>query len=186
MKKRITAIALTLALAATMTFPVSAADSYTTIDEKSDVQSASTQLNFQVNPTYSVTIPAEVKLSENVFYDYYAQQDDIIAKDVKLPEGATLNVTLESDYKLEVEGADDYALPYIVQASEINDTASGRYPNNVTAQNNLAAAFVSSADEQKVRLNFQTEDAPKYAGTYTDTVTFNIAIQQSYFIDRKE
>ena len=159
-----------------MAFPIPAVNA-TEIKEDSVPQSTETQLSFQVAPTYSVTIPAEVKLSENVFYDYYAQQDDIIAKDVKLPEGATLNVTLVSDYKLEVEGADDYALSYIVQASEINETTAG-YPIDLTAQNNLAAAFVSSADEQKVRLNFQTEDAPKYAGTYTDTVTFNIAIQQ--------
>lgn len=174
MKKRMIAIALTLTMVTAVGIPVSAS----TIDQDSEPQSADTQLSFQVNPTYSVTIPEKVVLSGNAYYPYYSQQDNITAENVKLKEGETLNVTLNSDYKLEVEGSDNYTLAYIVQASDINKTTEG-YPNDVTAQNNLVAAFGSSAEKQRVRLNFQTNGGPQYAGNYSDTVTFNIAVAQS-------
>lgn len=166
MRKRITAIAL--ALTAAMAAPVSAANNYTTIEEDSKNQSANTQLSFQVAPTYSVTIPENVALSGNTYNDYYAQKDFITAKDVKLNEGATLHVTLDSEYELDLSGS-DYKLPYTVKATQ------GNTVRNVTDGNDLVASFGTSTEDQTVTIDFQTE-APKYAGSYSDTVTFNIAV----------
>ena len=171
MKKRITAMALTLALTAAMAAPVSAATSYTTIEEDSQNQSADTVLSFQVAPTYSVTIPEDVTLSANAFYDYYAQQDFITAKDVKLNEGATLNVALDSEYELDLDGS-DYKLPYTVKATQ------GSTVRNVTEENDLVASFGTSTKDQTVTIEFQTDGAPQYAGSYSDTVTFNIAMEK--------
>ena len=169
MKKRITAIALTLALTAAMAAPVSAANNYTTIEEDSQNQSANTELSFQVAPTYSVTIPEDVALSGNALYDYYSQQDFITAKDVKLKEGATLNVTLDSEYELDLDGS-DYKLPYTVKAKQ------GSTVRNVTEEEDLVASFGTSPEDQTVTIDFQTDGAPQYAGSYSDTVTFNIAV----------
>lgn len=168
MKKRITAISLTLAMTATLASPVSAA-TYTTITENSASKSAETQLSFQVAPTYSVTIPENVALSGNAYNDYYAQQGFITAKDVKLNEGETLHVTLVSEYELDLSGS-DYKLPYTVKATQ------GSTERNVTEENNLVASFGTSTEDQTVTIDFQTDGAPQYAGSYSDTVTFNIAV----------
>ena len=167
MRKRITAIAL--ALTAAMAAPVSAANNYTTIEEDSQNQSANTQLSFQVAPTYSVTIPENVALSGNTYNDYYAQKGFITAKDVKLNEGATLHVTLNSEYELNLSGS-KYKLPYTVKATQ------GSTERNVTEENNLVASFGTSTEDQTVTIDFQTDGAPQYAGSYSDTVTFNIAV----------
>ena len=168
MKKRITALSLTLAMTATMASLVSAA-TYTTIEEDSQNQSANTQLSFQVAPTYSVTIPENVALSGNTYNDYYAQKGFITAKDVKLNEGATLHVTLNSEYELNLSGS-KYKLPYTVKATQ------GSTERNVTEENNLVASFGTSTEDQTVTIDFQTTGAPQYAGSYSDTVTFNIAV----------
>lgn len=156
-----------------MVIPVSAASAYTTITEDSTDQSADTELSFQVAPTYTVTIPEKVELSLNVIYNYYHQRDYITATKVVLSEGQTLNVTLDSEYALSVEGA-EYTLPYTVKATQSSTV------RNVTAQNNLVAAFGSSKDAQQVMVEFQTTDEPQYTGDYSDTVTFNIAVEQPF------
>lgn len=169
MKKRITAIALTLALTAAMTLPVSAETTYTEIKPDSASQSANTELGFEVAPTYTVTIPEDVTLTDNALYDYYSQQDRITASDVKLNQGATLNVTLDSEYELDLNGS-EYKLPYTVKATQ------GSTVRTVTEENDLVASFSTSTEDQTVTIDFQTEGAPQYAGKYSDTVTFNIAV----------
>lgn len=135
--------------------------------------SAETNVKFSTSAGYVVTIPATVSLSEvtkdGADKGKYTNKGTITAKNVLLEENEKLVVTVSSDsgFKMTTGASATYKLPY---------TASTAAFGAVDASNDKVAEFASSKDVQKADVTFTTE-VPEYAGSYSDTVVFTIAVQ---------
>ncbi|MCD8398459.1 MAG: hypothetical protein LUD12_15005, partial [Lachnospiraceae bacterium] len=92
---------------------------------------------------------------------------------VRLDEGDTIVVTMSSDsyesgsFNLTADGADTYKLAYTVKVGDSTTAIS---------DGGTVATFTTSTVEQTSELHFAAGD-PDYAGGYSDTVTFTIAVQ---------
>ena len=170
--------ALTLAGLMTMTAFASAAPEATTIKPKGgtpfdvtpDPDKANTQVEFSIDPAYTVTIPARVELAEGE-EDVYTGTDEITAQSVFLEPNKTIEVTLTSGsgFKLANEADSTVKLGYKAEAGEVT----------VTADNNgaVVATFGTSTEEQSRPITFTTTETPEYAGTYSDTVVFGLSVK---------
>lgn len=167
MKKLLSAI-LTLSLALSLSATAFAADkTVTPIKNKPKPISGGTSVTFNVDPTYTVTIPETVELDmvENNGVVTYEKDADITADaGVRLHEREEIKVTLDSDFELKTNEDAAYTLPYTVTVGQYSITSGDE-----------VARFGTSLDEQTSRLHFAAEN-PQYAGEYKDTVVFNICI----------
>lgn len=143
----------------------------TNVTQDSTDQKAETTVQFTITPAYTVTIPGTVELTKKTDAETnkitYEEDFDITAADVRLNEGKTLRISLESDYKL-ASGAT--TLDYTVTAKQ--GTADAK---PVDSKDPVCADFETKTGEQKVTLHFAASNPP-YAGDYSDTVTFNLAV----------
>lgn len=157
------------AFADTSVPPTSAPD--TNVTQSSTDQKAETTVQFKIDPAYTVTIPGTVVLTKKTDADTkkitYEEDFDITAADVRLNEGKTLRISLASDYKL-ASGAT--TLDYTVTAKQ--GTADAK---PLDSKDPVCADFETKTGEQKVTLHFAA-DNPPYAGDYSDTVMFNLAV----------
>lgn len=173
--KKLLCFTLTAVLAAALAVPALADDATTkNITQESTTKSDSTEVKFSVQPTYTVTIPATVTLDKKESNGTVTYENDltVTASNVRLNEKKELKVSLQSDYKLSVESTVlTYELPYTVTAK----TTSSDSGKAVTADNAQVAVFGTSTADQIVTLHFAAEN-PKYAGDYSDTVTFTLAV----------
>ena len=133
-------------------------------------EKADTRVEFSIDPAYTVTIPQRVELAEGA-EDVYTGTDEIIAKSVFLEPNKTIEVTLTSgsSFKLSHDTDSTVKLGYKAQAGEVT----------VTAANNgaVVATFGTSKEDQFRRITFTTTETPKYAGKYSDTVTFGLSVK---------
>lgn len=135
--------------------------------------SAETNVKFSTSAGYIVTIPATVSLSEvtadGADKGKYTNKGTITAKNVLLEEGEKLVVTVTSDsgFRMSTGASASYKLPY---------TASTAKFGAVDTTNDKVAEFGSSKAVQKADVTFTTE-VPEYAGNYSDTVVFTIAVK---------
>lgn len=161
--KKVFAILLAALMVATMSVTAFAAE----VDQDTTDKTGSTAVSFNVDPTYTVTIPATVEL-EKVDTDgtitYEKDMTVTASAGVRLKEGEKIEVTLASDFYLETAASATYKLPYAV-------TVNGAAIMN----NGTVAVFETSEAEQTSTLRFAADD-PTYAGNYTDTVTFTISV----------
>ena len=174
--KKLLCFTLTAVLAATLAAPAFAEvtfnGDFTPTDKtlSSTKTSDSTEVKFSVDPTYTVTIPATVELGKVTADDNtvtYEKDFEITASNVRLNEGKVLQISLDSDYELL---ANSTKLPYKVTAKTGTEAAK-----EVTSTDKLCAVFETSTADQKVTLHFAAGN-PTYAGDYTDTVTFTLAV----------
>ena len=176
--KKLLCFTLSAVLAAALAVPAFADTSVpptsapqTNVTQSSTDQKAETTVQFKIDPAYTVTIPGTVELTKKTDADTkkitYEEDFDITAADVRLNEGKTLRISLESDYKL-ASGATK--LDYTVTAKQ--GTAAAK-PVNSEAP--VCADFETKTGEQTVTLHFAASN-PLYAGDYSDTVTFNLAV----------
>lgn len=161
--KKILAFALALVMALSLSASAFAVD----INQDATQKYGETNVTFNVDPTYTVTIPATVTLAKAADGNY-KQDAAVSATDVRLEEGKTIKVTLEGDFKL-VTGATGatYELPYTVT---VDDDATP------IASGATVATFTTTTAEQSSTLHFAAEN-PTYAGNYSDTVTFTISVE---------
>lgn len=162
--KRIFATILAACLLASLSVTAFAVD----IDQDSAIKSGATKVSFNVDPTYTVTIPATVTLEKKTVNNIVTYENDLMisASNVRLTQNSGIAVSLTSDYEMDVSGASEenpYKLPYKVFVGV----------TEVTAENDTVASFGTNKDNQSATLHI-TADDPEYAGTYTDTVTFTI------------
>lgn len=160
--KKLLAIALTLVMVLSLSVTAFAAD----ITQDSNPKTADTNVTFNVDPTYTVTIPATVTLAKAADGSY-KQDAGITAADVRLLEGQTITVTLASDFKLTTGAAGaTYELPYTVKVGDAT---------TAIATGDTVATFTTDTNSQSSTLHFAAAN-PTYAGEYSDTVTFTIAV----------
>ena len=181
--KKLLCFTLTAVLAATLAAPafaeVTLNDEFTfngdfTPTDKtlnSTKTSDSTEVKFSVDPTYTVTIPATVTLEQKTAQDEnktvtYEKDLTVTAENVRLNEGKVLQISLGSDFQLGIKDKPALTkLPYKVTVGE----------EEVTSTKNQCAVFETNTADQKVTLHFAAGN-PTYAGDYTDTVTFTLAV----------
>ena len=143
----------------------------TPFDVTPNPETANTQVEFSIDPAYTVTIPQKVELEKNEELGKYTGSGEIKAESVFLEPNDRIEVTLTSGsgFKLSHEKDSTITLPYI---------ATGFY-GNVDAENNgrVVATFATSTEEQKLDVVFSTTEEPEYAGKYSDTVVFGISVK---------
>ena len=154
--KKLFALILTVCLLATMSVTAFAANT----------TGGSTEVSFNVDPTYTVTIPATVEL-DKVDTDgvvTYEKDYTLTAQaGVRLKKGEYIEVTVASDFEMTTtEGA---TLAYGI-------TAAG----NSVANNGVVAEFDTDKAEQTATIHIAAAD-PDYAGEYKDTVTFTLTVK---------
>ena len=154
--KKLFALILTVCLLATM--------SVTAFAE--NTAGGSTEVSFNVDPTYTVTIPATVELNkveDNGVVTYENDYTLTAQAGVRLKKGEYIEVTVASDFEMTTtEGA---TLAYGI-------TAAG----NSVANNGVVAEFDIDKLEQTATIHIAAND-PDYAGEYKDTVTFTLEVK---------
>ena len=171
--KKLLCFTLSALLAAALAVPAFADDTKTLDSNK---LSDTTKVEFSVQPTYTVTIPATVELGKVTAQDgtvTYEKDLTLTAGNVRLNENEKLKVSLQSEYNLSVNSTVlTYQLPYTVTAKTTNPDTS----KDVTAADPQVATFVTNTADQTVTLHFAAAN-PIYAGDYSDTVTFTLKVE---------
>ncbi len=170
--KKLLASVLAITMCATMAVPAFATANEIEINQGSTDKDAEIDVILEVAPTYTVTIPATVELEKednsSAPVTIYSQRAYITAENVRLEEGQTLQVTINTDYTLATSEDDaEYTLPYTISGD------SGA----VSGEDALVAEFETGTEEQSQPLTFRAED-PEYAGDYSDTVTFTVSVYE--------
>ena len=154
--KKLFALILTVCLLATMSVTAFAANT----------TGGSTEVSFNVDPTYTVTIPATVelqKVGDNGTVTY--ENDYTIGANagVRLKKNEYIEVTVASDFEMTTtEGA---TLAYTITAEDAAVATGG-----------VVATFETNKSAQSTTIHIAAND-PDYAGEYKDTVTFTVAVK---------
>lgn len=172
--KKLLSLVLAMALALSLSVTAFAADTTIEPDTNGDPKpsTADTSVEFNVAPTYTITIPTGVELSKKEVDGTvtYEQNANITASaGVRLLNGQSIQVTLSA-------GTDGFVLTSGESATLDYTVTVGEAENVKTiASGDTVATFGTSATKQTSTLHFVAND-PTYAGDYSDTVVFNIAI----------
>ena len=158
MKKLLSAL-LALALCVTMSLTAFAAN--TQIEPDSDPQSGDIQVTFSVDPAYTVTIPATVELGQTA---------TISAENVVVAYGSQVEVSLtgtsDASNAFTLTTAEGAVINYNVnkgtEAVSVGDTV-------------LAVTPVDGSGD--ATLSFSEPKTLTYAGAYTSTITFTVAVR---------
>lgn len=154
--KKLFALILTVAMIATMSVTAFAANRPV----------GSTEVSFNVDPTYTVTIPATVELErqeDNGTVTYENDYTLTAQAGLRLKKGEYIEVAVLSDFEMTTtEGA---TLAYTITAE-----------NAAVATGGVVAEFATDKAEQTATIHIAAND-PDYAGEYKDTVTFTVAVK---------
>ena len=154
--KKLFALILAVVMIATMSTTAFAANT----------TGGSTEVKFNIDPTYTVTIPATVELNkveDNGVVTYENDYTLTAQAGVRLKKGEYIEVTVASDFEMTTtEGA---TLAYGI-------TAAGA----PVANNGVVAEFDTDKAEQTATIHIAAND-PDYAGEYKDTVTFTLEVK---------
>ena len=151
--KKLFALFLAIAMMATLSVTAFAAD-YDTEGNKG------MNVTYSVPEFYYVTIPTDVTIDGN--------STTISAEDVVVNKGQYVSVTLAADNNFTVKTTEGAELTYTV-------TANGE---NVAAGGEILAVNPADGKTGTATLTFDIdESAIKYAGTYTGSATFTIAVK---------
>ena len=154
--KKLFALILTVAMIATMSTTAFAANT----------EGGSIKLSFNVDPTYTITIPATVelqKVEDNGTVTYENDYNIGANAGVRLKKNEYIEVTVASDFEMTTtEGA---TLAYTITAEDA-----------AVANNGVVAEFATDKAEQTATIHIAAND-PDFAGEYKDTVTFTVAVK---------
>ena len=159
--KKLFALILTVCLLATMSVTAFAAE----IGPGANASQGSTELSFNVDPTYTVTIPATVelqKVEDNGTVTYENDYTLTAEAGVRLKKNEYIEVTVLSDFEMTTqEGA---TLAYTITKDD------------AALVDSIVAEFDTDKLEQTATIHVAAAD-PDYAGEYKDTVTFTVAVK---------
>ena len=154
--KKLFALILAVVMIATMSVTAFAANT----------EGGSTEVSFNVDPTYTITIPATVELERQEDNGIVTYENDYTIganAGVRLKKGEYIEVTVASDFKMTTtEGA---TLDYTITAE-----------NAAVANNGVVAEFATDKAEQTATIHIAAND-PDFAGEYKDTVTFTLTVK---------
>ena len=154
--KKLFALILTVCLLASMSVTAFAANT----------TGGSTEVSFNVDPTYTVTIPATVelqKVEDNGTVTYENDYTLTAQAGVRLKKGEYIEVTVASDFEMTTtEGA---TLAYTITAEDAAVATGG-----------VVATFGTDKNAQSTTIHIAAND-PDYAGEYKDTVTFTLTVK---------
>ena len=126
----------------------------------------STTVTYSVAPAYTVTIPTDVTIDGN--------STTISAEDVVVEKGQYVSVTLAADNNFTVKTAEGAELTYTV-------TANGK---DIAPGDELLAVNPADSAAGTATVTFDIDESDiKYAGTYTGTATFTIAVKDMPMIN---
>lgn len=146
---------LAIAMMATLSVTAFAAD-YDTEGNKG------MNVTYSVNPGYTVTIPETVTIGTS------GTSAEISAADVVVEKGQYVSVTLAADNNFTVKTTEGAELTYIVTANGENVAPGGEILAVNPADGKTGSTTIAfDIDETKIQ----------YAGTYTGTATFTIAVK---------
>ncbi|MGN1126898.1 MAG: hypothetical protein ACI4RI_05600 [Ruminococcus sp.] len=166
MKKIITlALATVMVISATAT--AFAADTATDIGPESEPKNGSTEITYNVAPTYTVTIPDSVNLDTATST---ANKLNITASNVVIPKGKELLVKLTG-----TSGTDNALTVKTAEGAEIAYTIT-KDTSNVAIGDTVLAVNPETANNGSSTLKFIAPDSVTYAGTYSGTVTFTVSV----------
>ena len=121
-----------------------------------------TTITYTVNPTYTVTIPETVTIGAE------GTEKTVSAENVVVEKGKYVSVSLADNNNFTVSTPEGATLDYIV-------TANGE---TVAAGGEILAVNPANGKTGSASVTFDIdENAVKYAGTYTGTATFTIAVK---------
>ena len=153
--KKLFALILAIALMATLSVTAFAADYNTTGNKGMNV-------TYSVPEFYYVTIPTDVTIDGN--------STTISAEDVVVEKGRYVSVTLAADNNFTVKTIEGAELTYTV-------TANGEA---VAAGDEILAVNPADGKTGTATITFDIdESAIQYAGTYTGSATFTIAVKDA-------
>ena len=151
--KKLFALILAITVVATLSVTAFAADYDTTGDKEMTV-------TYSVAPAYTVTIPTDVTID--------GHSTTISAEDVVVNKGQYVSVTLAADNNFIVKTAEGAKLAYTV-------TANGEA---VAAGGEVLAVNPADGKTGTATITFDIDESDiKYAGTYTGSATFTIAVK---------
>ena len=154
--KKLFALILTVCLLASMSVTAFAANT----------TGGSTEVSFNVDPTYTITIPATVELERQEDNGTVTYENDYTIganAGVRLKKKEYIEVTVASDFEMTTEqGA---TLDYTI-------TKDG----NAVATGGVVATFGTDKNAQSTTIHIAAND-PDYAGEYKDNVTFTVAVK---------
>lgn len=113
------------------------------------------------NPTYTVTIPADVKCSNS------NSASATVSAEYDVGELYTLSVavTSENNFQLKANYDNRVLIPYTIMCDDKR-----------LSMGQTEILSVSGNGEQSKTLNFSVDPSQMYAGAYSDTLTFNISL----------
>ena len=150
--KKLFALILTVAMLATMSVTAFAANT----------TGGSMEVTYSVAPAYTVTIPETVTIGAD------GTSATVSAADVVVEKGQYVSVTLAADNNFTVKTAEGAELTYTVTANGETVAAGGEIlAVNPKDGKTGTATITFDIDETKIQ----------YAGTYTGTATFTIAVK---------
>ena len=153
--KKLFALILAIAMMATLSVTAFAADYDTAGDKGMDV-------TYSVEPGYTVTIPPTVTIGTS------GTSAEISAADVVVEKGQYVSVTLAAENNFTVTTAEGATLDYTI-------TANGA---NIAAGDEILAVNPADGKTGTATITFDIdESAIQYAGTYTGSATFTIAVK---------
>ena len=127
---------------------------------------ASVDFTIEVDPTYTITIPATVNIDGGTA--------EFKAENVTLPEGAKINITVDGENTESgqttfnaLNKAKDSTVQYTIKNGSA-DVADGGTALTFTEGGTQTLTFTKKADS-----------TPTYAGKHTETLTFGVALEQS-------
>ena len=155
-----------MAMAAAMAMSVSAVEA-NQINQNSTDKTGTMTATYDVTAKYTVTIPAGVALKSDA-----SVSKDITASDVMLESGKKIKVTLNSaDHT--TSGATFHA-----QTEKGDSTATYTISKGETAVavGDTVAEFTENGTQS---LTFSKAEGATFAGTHTETLTFDIAVEEA-------
>jgi hypothetical protein len=159
--KKLFAMLLAITVMATMSVTAFATDNTVNYNGGENPQTSGMNVTYNVSPTFSVTIPANVALGNSV---------TVSAADVVVEYGKAVNVKLsgtsETDNSFVLRTEQGAELSYTVKKGE----AAVRVGDTILS-------VIPGSDETTAELTFLEPASYTYAGNYTGSVTFTIAVE---------
>ena len=160
--------ALTLALVAALLTATGITAYATDITANSNPKTGGTTVNYTVDPAYTVVIPESVTLGDTAVTEQIKIYGTTENDNVVIGKGQKVNVALTaSANNFNVANTDGDEVAYTV-----ND-------KNAVADLTTVAECTAAEGKKDTNITFTKTGTAAYAGTYTDTLTFTVSLEDA-------